>query len=511
MAIYSVSVKAHSRSKGESATGGAAYRLGAAITDEQTGLRYDYSRRADVACAFTVLPENAPEGWDEPARLWNEAERAEKRKNSCVSREVLVALPHEMTDEQREELARGIVGDLVRRYGVGASCGIHRPEEGEKNHHAHILITTRRLTPEGLGEKTRELDDQKQGPREVEAVRAMVAQHTNDALERYGYSARVDHRSLADQRQAALDAGDLDRAVELSRAATKHEGRRPEVRERVAEQNANTRAENEQSQAQARAEFDRLLDAAAKQGRAMPEATDAKPKTRDEVVAEALEVDLQKVKERVSRLDEERKANAKEASRVGEDYRAKSDHLEGLGHKTDRWIDSADRHERDLANARSVRARWEKRRPWLSQIWTPSEVEKADEAAKVAEEKLAKDREKLRALDTARATTAQEVAKLWEQREQVQHRADDLSEQYKQATREREVLQHAIKVLRMPEAEKQRLREQEAEQRKAEEEMQRVYMRMGTTPSPHEVLEQRKQTQQHQPKRDRGRDFGMSM
>ncbi|MHA4875466.1 MobA/MobL family protein, partial [Enterococcus faecium] len=80
------------------------------------------------------------------AELWNQAEAAENRKNSQVARELLVALPHELTDAQRRELVDGIAGALVERYGVAAEAAIHRPgrEGDERNHHAHIMFTTRR-------------------------------------------------------------------------------------------------------------------------------------------------------------------------------------------------------------------------------------------------------------------------------------------------------------------------------------------------------------------------------
>lgn len=277
MAIFSVRVSAHSRAKGESATGGAAYRLGISLKDEQTGFRHDFSRRDDVAAAFTLLPENAPAGWDDPARLWNEAERAEKRRNSCVSREVLVALPAELSDQQREELARAIAGDLVSRYGVGLSVGIHRPDDGGTNHHAHILMTTRRIGPDGLGAKTRELDDMKQGPAQVEAIRAMVSEETNNALQRYGYTQRVDHRTLEAQRLEALDAGDLERAATLTRKATQHRGRKPARAAAMAERNERTARQNELTQAEARTVFARLEEQARQEARLMePRADGAK-------------------------------------------------------------------------------------------------------------------------------------------------------------------------------------------------------------------------------------------
>ena len=227
MAIYSTSVKPVSRSSGRSATAAAAYRNGEEITDERTGEVHDYRRRTGVEHVASFAPEGMTP--QPSAELWNRAEAAEVRKNARVAREVLVALPAEMTPEQRRELAQGIAQALADRYGTAGTLAVHTPDrEGDqRNHHVHILMTTRRLEPSGeLGEKTRELDDVKRGPQEVEWVRAMIEARTNHALERAGSEARVDRRSLVEQRAAALEAGELERAAELDRLPTIHEGPR---------------------------------------------------------------------------------------------------------------------------------------------------------------------------------------------------------------------------------------------------------------------------------------------
>jgi len=227
VAIYSASVKTVSRGGGRSATAAAAYRNGEEITDERTGEVHDYRRRTGVEHVASFAPEGmAPQP---SAELWNRAEAAEVRKNARVAREVLVALPAELTPEQRRELAQGIAQALADRYGTAGTLAVHTPDrEGDqRNHHAHILMTTRRLEPTGeLGEKTRELDDVKRGPQEVEWVRAMIEARTNHALERAGSAERVDRRSLVEQRAAALEAGDQERAAELDRLPTIHEGPR---------------------------------------------------------------------------------------------------------------------------------------------------------------------------------------------------------------------------------------------------------------------------------------------
>jgi hypothetical protein len=108
---------------------------------------------------------------------------------------------------------------LVERYGVAADVAIHAPhrEGDQRNHHAHILTTTRVLSAEGLTDKTRILDAASTGGPEIEAMRGVWAELQNHALELAGQEERVDHRSLEVQREEALSLGDVLKAEELDR------------------------------------------------------------------------------------------------------------------------------------------------------------------------------------------------------------------------------------------------------------------------------------------------------
>ncbi len=202
MAIYHLSVKTVSRSAGRSSTGAAAYRAAAKIVDERTGLVFDYTGKNGVVSCDLVLPGDAPVWAADRSALWNAAEHAEKRKNSTVAREFEVALPFELSPEARRRLALDFAQEIVQRHGCAAEVAIHLPGRGgdNRNHHAHILLTTRRLTASGLGEKTRELDDRiTTGPALVEHWRRRFAELGNERLGEAGLSVRVDHRSLAAQ------------------------------------------------------------------------------------------------------------------------------------------------------------------------------------------------------------------------------------------------------------------------------------------------------------------------
>lgn len=273
VAIYRCEIKTVSRSQGASAVAGAAYRAGLDLTDLRTGERHDYTRKDGVVAFGILAPAGSPDWAHDPARLWNAAEAAETRKNSVVAREFLVSLPHELTDDQRADLVRDLTAHLVGRFGFAAMFAIHAPDKNAdaRNHHVHILATTRRMEPTGLGAKTRELDDRKTGA--VEEVRAKVASTINQHLERAGLSTRVDHRSLLDQQVAAANAGDFAKAAELDRAPEPKVGRtataaaRRGKRSPRAERVQRVRTENAQ-QAQAQADRFRELKAqAAAEGR----------------------------------------------------------------------------------------------------------------------------------------------------------------------------------------------------------------------------------------------------
>lgn len=224
MAIFHLSVKTIGRSAGRSATAAIAYRSGESITDERTGVVHDYSRKRGIEHTEIFLPENSPEWASDRGALWNAAEQAETRKNSTVAREFEVAMPAELNQAERLDLVREFAAELVKRHRMAVDIAIHEPgKDGDhRNHHAHVLCSTRRLTVQGFTEKTRELDDQKSG--EVEHWRAKWAEISNRHLENAGRQERVDHRSLAAQRSAAIEQGEPERAAVLERMPTVHMG-----------------------------------------------------------------------------------------------------------------------------------------------------------------------------------------------------------------------------------------------------------------------------------------------
>lgn len=197
MAIYRCEFKIISRGSGHRACAAAAYRAGEKIMDERYGAAHDYTRKTGVTASFILAPENAPDWMSNRAELWNAVEAVERRKDAQLCREVLLSLPHELTDDQREALVRQFVRDHFVSRGMVADVNIHThsPSGDERNDHAHILLTTRTLTASSFGPKDRSWNSRDF----VHDTRKAWAEAQNRTFERLGLDLRVDHRSLADQ------------------------------------------------------------------------------------------------------------------------------------------------------------------------------------------------------------------------------------------------------------------------------------------------------------------------
>lgn len=243
MAQYHFHITSIGRGAGRRATAAAAYRSGERLRDERSGRVYNYAHRRDVLHSEIFLPshvEGRANAWaTNRERLWNTAEHSEKQSNSRVAREYQVALPHELTAAQQIGLARAFSREIADRYKVVVDLAVHlpRPDGSQRNFHAHLLTTTREVTPQGLGAKAgldmngrerrrRELPDVRQ---EFRTLRERWATLTNEALREANVDARVDHRSLAAQ--------GIDRepkpSIPIAALKLEQRGVRSEVAERI--------------------------------------------------------------------------------------------------------------------------------------------------------------------------------------------------------------------------------------------------------------------------------------
>ena len=226
MAIFHLDVKTGTRGGGQSASA-----------------KYDYLGREgryakDAAELEYKESGNLPQ-WaeDDPRSYWQAADEHE-RSNGRLFQQVEVALPVELDERQRRDLAGSFAERLTREERLPYTLAIHRGGEGGENPHAHLIISERandgiersaeqwfkrangKQPERGGAKKSRTMMDKHW----IAETREVWGREANRALERAGQEDRVDHRSLAAQRDESLARGDLERAAELSREPTVHRG-----------------------------------------------------------------------------------------------------------------------------------------------------------------------------------------------------------------------------------------------------------------------------------------------
>ena len=215
MAVYFLRCNILSRGKGARVTRAAAYRAGERIRDERTSELYNHSGRDDVAYKEVVLPTDLT-GRDDMAwtqdrsTLWNAVEHAGRNRNARLAREFLVLLPLELSPQQRTQLVRRFAAELADKYRCAVDVCIHLPRPGadSRNHHGHLMMTSRQVSPDGIGQRsTLERNRQERTALGVAgsakddylAIRARWAQLSNEAFQEAGLQIRIDHRSYARQ------------------------------------------------------------------------------------------------------------------------------------------------------------------------------------------------------------------------------------------------------------------------------------------------------------------------
>lgn len=214
MAIFHLNTSTISRKSGRTSTAAAAYRCGGILYDERTDKTHDYSKKEGVVFSECFIFENGQKVLLDRERVWNTAEQTEKRVDARTAREIIINLPHELDEINRTELVQEFTEHIAKTYNVAIDFAIHQPskEGDQRNHHAHILMTTRRAelgenNSLVLGEKTNlELSNTKLGklglPKtqdQITDLREKWATMANDYLEFSHIDDRIDHRSYAEQ------------------------------------------------------------------------------------------------------------------------------------------------------------------------------------------------------------------------------------------------------------------------------------------------------------------------
>lgn len=222
MAIFHLSAQIVGKGGGRSAVAAAAYRHCAKMEREETAENIDYSRKGGNAHSEFALPKDAPE-WiadfaaehtaaETSAFFWNAVEAHEVRKDAQLMREIVLALPVELTTEQNIELVRDFVSRELCDRGIVADWAYH---DLEGNPHVHLMTSLRPLMEDGFGAKRvpvvgddgalmRGSDGKIRsqqftgGLERLRALREAWAETQNHHLAKHGHDIRVDHRSFED-------------------------------------------------------------------------------------------------------------------------------------------------------------------------------------------------------------------------------------------------------------------------------------------------------------------------
>jgi Ti-type conjugative transfer relaxase TraA len=197
MAIYHLHAKLISRAAGRSAVAAAAYRSASVLHDERLDRSQDFTHKTGVVHSEILLPEGAPARLLDRACLWNEVERVEVRKDAQLAREIEFSLPRELSRAEGIRLAQDFVREQFVARGMVADLNVHWDigPDGEAKPHAHVMLATRSVGPEGFGKKER---DWNRGELLLE-WRERWAVLANERLAELGLDVRIDHRSHADQ------------------------------------------------------------------------------------------------------------------------------------------------------------------------------------------------------------------------------------------------------------------------------------------------------------------------
>ena len=117
------------------------------IYNDYDGVQHDYTRKQGLTWQQVFLPDMAPAEWADREILWNAVEEVEKTKDSRLAREFVVALPVELSRDERITLLTDFLQANFVAEGMCADVCIH--DTDGHNPHAHIMLTVRPLTKDG--------------------------------------------------------------------------------------------------------------------------------------------------------------------------------------------------------------------------------------------------------------------------------------------------------------------------------------------------------------------------
>ena len=149
MNYFHLEAKVVSRGAGRSVIAAAAYASCSRLYNDYDGLIHDTLDRVLCLYSEVFLPQYAPEEWKDRQLLWEAVESVEKTKDSRLARELVVALPSELSLDDWKSMLERFVREQGIDLGMCADVNIHDPYPPGHNPHSHILFTMRPLDEHG--------------------------------------------------------------------------------------------------------------------------------------------------------------------------------------------------------------------------------------------------------------------------------------------------------------------------------------------------------------------------
>lgn len=164
MANYHLEVSTITRSNGRSLADTASYICGKEVRDSYNNRMCRYVRD-DVLYLHIFLPEGSPLKYYDLPHLCDKMEEAEKRCDARTARYFKGSLPNELPKYELSRIVRAYVKENFVACGLCAIVAIHEgkneADPSRNNPHAHIIVSTRTLGPEGFNKKKDREHDQK--------------------------------------------------------------------------------------------------------------------------------------------------------------------------------------------------------------------------------------------------------------------------------------------------------------------------------------------------------------
>lgn len=242
-----------SRSSGGIALKKAAYTSKEKMRDEVREKTFNYAKKGDeVVHREMFLPEDVPQEFVNPEKLWASIERSSHGPKAQLARYGSAALPKELNRNQQIELVRDFFGELQKD---GMCCQVSIHDVNGKNPHADFMMTMRRwddkkgtwaakqkkvyahdseghLIPDGrykngkIKYKSQVINNAWDDKKCVQKWRDRWEKLTNEAFQKAGKAERVSLKSLSKRRAEALKKGNFEEAEKLNRVPDEHYGPR---------------------------------------------------------------------------------------------------------------------------------------------------------------------------------------------------------------------------------------------------------------------------------------------